>query len=345
MKNVAINGAGRIGALAFRRIIDHQIKGDSSIKLVLINDPFANPENILYRLKYDTTHGRFQHKIELVNNELVVADGLAKIKITAFKVPSEVPYKANNVEIVLECSGAFTSYEKAKDHLNGTGVKKVIISAPASGDEIKTLVYGVNEKEFDASKHDVLSNASCTTNCLAPVVKVLNDKYKLNWGYITTTHAVTATQKTVDGASSNFASGRCAMSNIIPASTGAAKAIGKVFPELNGKLDGYALRVPTINVSVTDFVFQLAKPAKDLEEVKKLFTDAANGPLKNILGIAHPSSVSSDFNGDSHSSIVQFDNLMVKEGGSIVKGLAFYDNEWGYSSRLIELAIFVANKI
>jgi len=344
----AINGAGRIGLLALRSLIQRLECGSQKTKVVpvLLNDPFADHKNLLYRLKNDTVHGKFQYSAELNENDhtLTIA-GKYTMHLTKVREPSEVPYKKHNVKMVLECSGAFTQYEKASQHIdNGkTGVQTVVISAPGAGEGIKTLVMGVNHTEYDPKKHQVISNASCTTNCLAPIVKVLHDKYKISWGAMTTCHATTATQKTVDGVSAkDYASGRCAMANIIPASTGAAKAIGLVFPDLMGKLNGNALRVPLPDVSVTDFVCGVGKDVT-VEQINADFVEASKGNLKGILGIAEQYAVSSDIIGDSHSSVVIPSSVMVFNN-NVVKVHSFYDNEWGYSCRLIDLACYVAEK-
>lgn len=339
MVNICINGAGRIGLL-YTRIVLTNIKKSSDVKIAAINDPFCDAENILYRLKYDSTHGTFDEEMKVETNSkgckmLVIGD--QKILLLAEKDPKNIKYSDLQIDMVVECTGVFNTYEKASLHMHDKSVKKVIISAPATGDEIKTIVMGVNDKDYDSAKHHVISNASCTTNCLAPIVKVMKENFGIEWGTITTTHATTATQKTVDGVSNkDFRSGRSAMTNIIPASTGAAKAIGKVFPELNGKLDGIALRVPTTNVSVTDCVFGLTNNTT-LDKIKKAFEEAASGDLKGILGIAHDHAVSSDFNGCPKSSIVQKEQMMLTGEGKVFKTLSFYDNEWGYSSRLFDL--------
>jgi len=348
MINVAINGAGRIGLLYTRIVLSNIKQNKSNFKIVAINDPFADADNILYRLTYDSTHGKFDGVTLSKDSEgnKVLKFEKEEIKLLTERDPKNIKYNEHGIQAVIECTGCFTTYEKASLHMHDSSVKKVIISAPASGDQIKTIVYGVNDKEYEASKHHVISNASCTTNCLAPIVKVLHDKYGVETGVITTTHATTATQKTVDGAcTKDFRSGRAASTNIIPASTGAAKAIGKVFPDLEGKLDGIALRVPTTNVSVTDCVFKLKKEAKDKAEIQKAFRDQANGDMKNILEIAHEHAVSSDFNGNPASSIVQFENMMLMDNNRMFKTLSFYDNEWGYSNRLFDLTNMITKNL
>jgi len=345
--SVAINGAGRIGLLTARILLNKAIAGNSDIALKLINDPFANLDNVIYKMTFDSVHGRFAHSVEKKGEDTIVVAGKHEIKFVQQKNPEDIPYKANAVKVVLECTGVFNTDEKAKRHLDGgkTGVEQVIISAPASGPEIKTIVMGINENEFDKSKHKVVSNASCTTNCLAPIVKVLDNAFKIKWGTMCTTHAVTATQKTVDGAGTkDFANGRSTFNNIIPASTGAAKAIGKVFPHLEGKLNGFALRVPTSDCSVTVYTVEVEK-ATTIAEVQNKLKEAAAGDLKGILAIAPQFTVSTDFIGDSHSSIAQMEQIDVMNEGKVITGLSFYDNEWGYSNRLADLLAFIAKKL
>lgn len=346
--NVSINGAGRIGIIFFRILADKINRGEvQHVNLALINDPFATLEDIKYRMTYDSAHGRYKHEVKICEESKTICVGdKVKVAFCTERDPAKVPYSKHDIKIVIECSGVFTEYDKAIQHITG-GVKHVVISAPAKGEQVKTLVFGVNHDQFDPSKHNVVSNASCTTNCLAPLLKVLKDDYGIKWGYITTTHAATATQKVVDGVSQkDFASGRSIFNNIIPASTGAARAIGKVYPDLEGKLDGIALRVPTIDVSVTDYIVQTEKPVTK-ESVKASFNKAASkdGSLHGILAVAHQAAVSSDFLGDSHSSIVEMDKIMVNEESKVVKGLSFYDNEFGYSTRLTDLTLFIASKL
>jgi len=344
---VSINGAGRIGLLVCRRAIELNLnKKDSSFQIAMLNDPFCTPENIMYRLKYDSIHGKLPYDVTLEGQDTIVIGGSYKIKITNEREPEKLPYKENKIQAVLECTGVFTTKSAASKHMgsNGnTGVKQVIISAPAGDNEVKTLVMGVNEAEYDKSKDSVVSNASCTTNCLAPVVKAIDEKFTVEWGSMSTVHAVTATQNTVDGASKkDFAGGRAAFSNIIPSSTGAAKAIGKVLPHLNGKIDGEALRVPVADVS-NCLIFLGVKKTTNKEKVNEILEKYSNESMKGILGIAHQFGVSSDFVDDCRSSIVQKEFTMVL-GEKNVKIMSWYDNEAGYSARVVDLLKFIISK-
>ncbi|BAM42201.1 glyceraldehyde-3-phosphate dehydrogenase [Theileria orientalis strain Shintoku] len=332
---IGINGYGRIGRLVHRASL-----ALDTVEVVHVNDPFMTPDYLKYLFKYDSVHGGLAHDLSVTEDTLTV-DG-KKVKLTFERDPAAIPWGKHDVDVVAECSGVFTSTEKAKLHLEG-GAKLVIISAPTS-DSTPMYVFGVNHTSYDKSVR-VMSNASCTTNCLAPLAKVVNDKFGIVEGLMTTVHAVTANQLTVDGASrggKDWRAGRCAGVNIIPATTGAAKAVGKVIPELNGKLTGMAFRVPVADVSVVDLTVKLAKPTK-YEELVAAVKEAADGPLKGILGYVDEEVVSTDFVDDKRSSI--FD---VKAGiplnDTFVKLVSWYDNEWGYSNRLLDLASYVFKK-
>jgi len=327
---VGINGFGRIGRIVLRNAIEHD-----DIQVVAINDPFIDPTYAVYMFKYDSTHGNFKGTVELQDGNLVING--KSIKMTAERDPAAIPWGAAGAEYIVESTGVFTTTEKAKAHLKG-GAKKVIISAPSA--DAPMFVCGVNLDKY-TKDIEVLSNASCTTNCLAPLAKVLNDKFGIVEALMTTVHAYTATQKTVDGPSAkDWRGGRTAAVNIIPSSTGAAKAVGKVIPELNGKLTGMAFRVPTQNVSVVDLTARLEKPAS-YEDIKNAVKEAANGPLKGILGYTEDEVVSTDLNGNENSSI--FDaKAGISLNDNFVKVVSWYDNEWGYSRRVLDLISYVA---
>lgn len=324
---IGINGFGRIGRLVFRCAMN-----DPDVDVVAINDPFMDVDYMAYLLKYDSVHGQFPN-VSVSNKKLFVGNKV--VEIFAEKDPSLIPWGKHNVGCVCECTGVFTTKEKCLEHVKG-GAAKVVLSAPPK-DDIPMFVMGVNHDKYNPSLQ-VVSNASCTTNCLAPLAKVLNDKFGIVEGLMTTVHSLTANQLTVDGPSKggkDWRAGRCAGSNIIPASTGAAKAVGKVIPELNGKLTGMAIRVPTPDVSVVDLTVRLSKAAT-YEDITNAVKEAANGKMKGILGWTEDEVVSQDFVHDSRSCI--FD---VKAGISLnpnfVKLVAWYDNEWGYSSRMVDL--------
>ena len=327
---IGINGFGRIGRLVMRAAANNP-----QVEIVGINDPFIDPEYMVYMLKYDTVHGRFKGTISCEDGKLIV-NGKAISCFTAMK-PEEIPWASCGAEYVVESTGVFTDIEKAKAHLKG-GAKKVIISAPSK--DAPMFVMGVNQDKYSKDM-EIVSNASCTTNCLAPVAKVINDKWGILEGLMTTVHATTATQKTVDGPSKkDWRGGRGAAFNIIPSSTGAAKAVGKVIPELNGKLTGMAFRVPTADVSVVDLTCRLAKPAK-YDEIKAAMKAAAEGPLKGILGYTEEEVVSSDFIGESCTSV--FDaKAGIALSDTFVKLVSWYDNEWGYSCKVLDLAVHMA---
>ncbi|XP_072174473.1 glyceraldehyde-3-phosphate dehydrogenase-like [Diadema setosum] len=330
---VGINGFGRIGRLTLRAALDN-----AAVEVVAINDPFIDLDYMAYMFKYDSTHGQFKGTIAIEGKDLVV-DG-KRIKVFAEMKPSLIPWGDSGADYVVESTGVFTTKDKAKAHFEG-GAKKVIISAPSA--DAPMFVMGVNESQYESSM-DIVSNASCTTNCLAPLAKVINDKYGIQEGLMTTVHAYTATQKIVDGPSAKkWRDGRGAAQNIIPASTGAAKAVGKVIPELNGKLTGMAFRVPVPDVSVVDLTVRLAKPAT-YEEIKQTVRDAANSKeLSRYLGYTEDQVVSQDFRGDSRSSI--FDaNAGIALTDSFVKLVSWYDNEFGYSYRVVDLIVYMASR-
>jgi glyceraldehyde 3-phosphate dehydrogenase len=326
---VAINGYGRIG----RNILRAHYESDKShdLAIVAIND-LGPPETNAHLTRYDTAHGKFPGKVEVQGDEMVVNGD--RIKVVAQRDPSKLPWKDLGVDVVLECTGFFTTKEKASAHLAG-GAKKVIISAPGGKDVDATIVFGVNDKSLKAS-HTVISNASCTTNCLAPLVKPLHDAIGLDNGLMTTVHSYTNDQVLTDVFHEDLRRARAAAMNMIPTKTGAAAAVGLVLPELNGKLDGFAIRVPTINVSIVDLSF-VAKRDTTVDEVNEVMKKASeSGPLKGILGYNKGQLVSSDFNHDPRSSI--FDATLTKVSGRLVKVTSWYDNEWGFSNRMLDVA-------
>ncbi len=326
---VAINGFGRIGRNVLRAIIE---SGRTDIEVVAIND-LGPVESNAHLLRFDSVHGRFPHKVT-VNGDTIDA-GRGPIKVTAIKNPAELPHKALGVDIALECTGIFTSKDKAKLHLDA-GAKRVLVSAPAEGADL-TVVFGVNHDKL-TSDHLVVSNASCTTNCLAPVAKVLHDLVGIDKGFMTTIHAYTGDQPTLDTLHKDLYRGRAAALSMIPTTTGAAKAVGLVLPELNGRLDGTSIRVPTPNVSVVDFKF-LSKRETTVAEINAAVLKAAgSGPLKGVLGTTDQPNVSSDFNHDPHSSIFHLDQTKVIDG-KLVRVLSWYDNEWGFSNRMADTAV------
>jgi len=333
MVKVGINGFGRIGRLAFRYAMTR-----SDVEVVAINDPFVDPDYMVYMLKYDSVHGRFNGEVKAEGNFLVVNG--KKIAIHASMNPAEIPWVKDGVEYVAECTGVFLTQDSAKAYLDG-GAKKVVLSAPAKDTGTPTFVMGVNHDKY-TSDMNIVSNASCTTNCLAPLAKVLNDNFGITEGLMTTVHATTSTQKTVDSPSNkDWRGGRAAAANIIPSSTGAAKAVGIVIPELKGKLTGMAFRVPTVNVSVVDLTVRLAKPAT-YEDIKTAVKKAADGPMKGVMAYTEDDVVSSDFIGESCTSV--FDaKAGIALSDNFVKLVAWYDNEWGYSCKLIDLMCHMAS--
>eukprot|EP00002_Diphylleia_rotans_P004782 TRINITY_DN136_c0_g1_i2.p1 TRINITY_DN136_c0_g1~~TRINITY_DN136_c0_g1_i2.p1 ORF type:complete len:338 (-),score=76.23 TRINITY_DN136_c0_g1_i2:69-1082(-) len=331
---IGINGFGRIGRLVLRAALSRK-----DARVVAINDPFLDAEYMAYLLKHDSVHGGLKGaQVEARGADTLVVNGQA-IALHRQKAPAEIPWGASGAEYVVEATGAFTGKDKAALHLQG-GAKKVVISAPSN--DAPMFVVGVNHDKYTPDIA-VLSNASCTTNCLAPLAKVVHDRFGIAEGLMTTVHATTATQKTVDGPSGkDWRGGRGAGNNIIPSATGAAKAVGKVIPALNGKLTGMAFRVPVPDVSVVDLTVRLEKPAK-YDEIIAALEEAANGPLKGILGVTHEEVVSTDFITDARSSIVD-----VKAGialsDTFVKLVSWYDNEWGYSNRVVDLIRYIATK-
>jgi glyceraldehyde 3-phosphate dehydrogenase len=331
---VGINGFGRIGRQSFKAMLDHY---PNDIEVVAINDLFE-PSINAHLLKYDSNYGAFPGTIAVEGNNLVVNG--KTVQVLALKDPAQLPWGKLGVDIVIESTGIFTEKEKAIAHINA-GAKKVIISAPAKGEDI-TIVLGVNEDKYDPAKHHVISNASCTTNCLAPAAKVLNDGWGIVRGLMTTIHAYTNDQRILDLPHKDLRRARAAALNIIPTTTGAAKAVALVIPELKGKFDGYALRVPTPTVSIVDFVAEVKNKAT-VEAVNAAFQKAAEGPMKGILGITMEPLVSMDFKGDTRSSIVDGQSTMVI-GDTFVKVVSWYDNEWGYSCRVADLVHFIGSK-
>jgi glyceraldehyde 3-phosphate dehydrogenase len=324
---IGINGFGRIGRLVARVALQSE-----DVELVAINDPFITTDYMTYMFKYDTVHGHWKHSDITVKDSKTLAFGDKEVTVFGHRNPEEIPWGEAGAEYVVESTGVFTDKDKAAAHLKG-GAKKVIISAPSK--DAPMFVIGVNETEYKTDI-DIVSNASCTTNCLAPLAKVVNDKFGIIEGLMTTVHSITATQKTVDGPSSkDWRGGRAASFNIIPSSTGAAKAVGKVLPALNGKLTGMSFRVPTVDVSVVDLTVRLEKAAT-YDEIKAAIKAEAEGSLKGILGYVDEDLVSSDFLGDSRSSI--FDaKAGIALNGNFVKLVSWYDNEWGYSNRVVDL--------
>jgi len=332
MAKIGINGFGRIGRLVLRAALD---KG---IDVVAINDPFIDVNYMVYMFKHDSTHGKYKADVKAGEGRLHING--KEIKVFAEMKPENIGWGAAGAEYVVESTGVFTTIDKCKVHLAG-GAKRVIISAPSA--DAPMFVCGVNLEKYDPSKDTIVSNASCTTNCLAPLAKVINDKFGIVEGLMTTIHAFTATQKVVDAPSAKlWRDGRGAFQNIIPASTGAAKAVGKVIPELNGKLTGMAFRVPVPDVSVVDLTVKLAKEA-DYEEISKAVKDAADGPLKGILGWTDEEVVSSDFLTSTWSGV--FDSKAgISLNKTFVKLISWYDNEYGYSHRVIDLIIYMHSK-
>lgn len=331
---VGINGFGRIGRQSMKAILERH---PGALEVVAIND-LTDTKTNAHLLKYDSTYGRFPGEVEATPDSLIVNGHT--IKVLAQRDPAQIPWGDLGVEIVIESTGFFTDAEKAAAHLHD-GVKKVIISAPAKGEDL-TIVLGVNEQMYDPAKHHIISNASCTTNCLAPAAKVLNDTFGIERGLMNTIHAYTNDQRIQDQLHSDLRRARAAAVNIIPTTTGAAKAVALVIPELKGRFDGMSLRVPNLTVSIVDFVATVRKETSK-EQVNEAFKAAAAGPLNGILDYTDEPLVSSDFRGDTHSSII--DGLTTQVlGGNMVKVVAWYDNEWGYSCRVSDLAAFLAQK-
>jgi glyceraldehyde 3-phosphate dehydrogenase len=331
---IGINGFGRIGRLTFRTINQYHKGG---LEVVAINDLTDTATNA-HLLKWDSTYGRFPGTVE-ASDDAIIIDG-NKVKVISERDPASIPWRDHGVDIVIESTGLFTDATKASAHLNG-GAKKVIISAPAKNEDL-TIVLGVNEEKYDPATHNVISNASCTTNGIAPVVKVLHDNFGLDKGLMTTIHAYTNDQKIQDMVHKDLRRARAAAMNLIPTTTGAAYAVTHVMPELKSRLHGMAFRVPVVTVSIVDFVADL-KQEVTVEQVNQAFKAAAEGPLTGIMEYCEEPLVSMDFKGNPASSIVDALSTMVI-GGNMVKVLAWYDNEWGYSCRLADLAAFVASK-
>ena len=331
---VAINGFGRIGRNILRAIVE---SGRSDIQVVAIND-LGPVETNAHLMRFDSVHGRFPGQVTVSGDTIDVGTG--PIKVTAIKNPAELPHKALGVDIAFECTGIFTAREKAKAHLDA-GAKRVLVSAPADGADL-TVVYGVNHEKL-TKDHVVVSNASCTTNCLAPVAKVLNDLVGIEKGFMTTIHSYTGDQPTLDTMHKDLYRGRAAAVSMIPTSTGAAKAVGLVLPELNGKLDGTAIRVPTPNVSVVDFKF-IAKRETTKDEINAAVKAATENQLKGILGCTDQPNVSCDFNHDPRSSVFHLDQTRVMEG-RFCRILSWYDNEWGFSNRMADTAVAMGKLI
>lgn len=330
MVKVGINGFGRIGRLVLRATVERE-----DIQVVAVNDPFVDLEYMEYMLKYDTIHGVFKGDVKTENGKLVVNG--KEITVFAEMDPSNINWKSAGAEYIVEATGAFTTLDKASAHFNG-GAKKVVISAPSK--DAPMFVMGVNNDKY-TSDMNIVSNASCTTNCLAPLAKVINDNFGIVEGLMTTVHSTTATQKTVDGPSKkDWRGGRAAAGNIIPSSTGAAKAVGKVIPELDGKLTGMAFRVPTLDVSVVDLTCRLEKAAT-YEEIKTAVKKASEGSMKGILGYTEDAVVSSDFITDPRTSIFDAD-AGIQLSDNFVKLISWYDNEWGYSNKVVDLIAHMA---
>ncbi len=331
---IGINGFGRIGRQSMKAILERH---PNDLEVVAVND-LTDTKTNAHLLKYDSTYGRFPGEVEATEDSLIVNGH--RIKVISQRDPAQIPWSDLGVELVIESTGFFTDADKAAAHLRG-GAKKVIISAPAKGEDI-TIVLGVNQDMYDPTKHNIISNASCTTNCLAPAAKVINDTFGIERGLMNTIHSYTNDQRILDQVHKDLRRARTAGANIIPTSTGAARALALVIPELKGRFDGMSLRVPTVTVSIVDFVITLRKEATK-EAINDAFKAAEAGPMKGILAYTDEPLVSTDFRGDSHSSIIDGLSTMVT-GGNMVKVLAWYDNEWGYSSRVADLADFIAKK-
>ena len=335
MARFAINGFGRIG----RNILRAAIKRGEQFDVALIND-IDKPKTLAHLFKYDSVHGVFAGKVESTDDAIVI-DG-RKIAVTAKRDPSELPHKEHGVDIALECSGRFTERAGAEKHL-GAGAKKVLISAPAKGQDV-TLAYGINHQKYDPARHHIISNASCTTNCLAPLVHVLLESFGIETGFMTTIHSYTNDQRILDLPHEDLRRARAAALSMIPSSTGAAKALHEVIPEMKGKLNGCSIRVPTPNVSLVDLTVITTK-ATTLEAVNAAFKVAAEGKLKGVLEYNTDLTVSVDYNGNPHSSIFDSTQTMVSPDGKVVKIFSWYDNEWGFSNRMVDVAKLLGAKL
>ncbi len=331
---IGINGFGRIGRQSLKAMLDYY---PDDLEVVAINDLF-DPQTNAHLFKYDSNYGRFPGTVEVQGDSLVISG--RPIRVLALKEPAQLPWKDLGVDIVIESTGVFTQAERAAAHLQA-GAKKVIISAPAKGEDI-TIVLGVNEEKYDPQRHNIISNASCTTNCLAPAAKVIFDAFGIKRGLMTTIHSYTNDQRILDLPHRDLRRARAAALNIIPTTTGAAKALALVIPELKGKFDGFSLRVPTPTVSIVDFVAETERPAT-VAEVNGALREAAEGRLKGILGYTEEPLVSMDFKGDPRSSIIDGPSTMVMDG-TMIKVVSWYDNEWGYSVRVADLAQYIAKK-
>ena len=329
---VGINGFGRIGRNVFRAAL-----GNPEIEIVAVND-LTDAATLAHLLKYDSVHGKLDAEVA-VEKDTILVNG-RPVKVLAEKDPAALPWGSLGVQVVVESTGRFTDADKAQAHITA-GAKKVIISAPAKGEDI-TIVMGVNENKYDPAKHHIISNASCTTNCLAPMAKIVHESFGIKHGMMTTCHSYTNDQMILDLPHKDLRRARAAALSIIPTTTGAAKAVALVLPELKGKLNGFALRVPTPNVSITDLVAEMEKPVT-AEEVNAALKAAADGPLKGILAYCDEPLVSKDFNGDAHSCIVDAQSTMVVDG-TLLKVIGWYDNEWGYSNRVVDLVSYLAQK-
>ncbi|WIG58811.1 MAG: NAD-dependent glyceraldehyde-3-phosphate dehydrogenase [Ktedonobacterales bacterium] len=333
---VGINGFGRIGRQSLKAMLDRY---PGQIEVVAVND-ITDTETNAHLFRYDSTYGRFPGKVEVVDDNDLAIDGKV-IKVFAQRDPGQIPWGEVGAQIVIESTGLFTDGPKAAAHMRDT-VKKVIISAPAKGEDI-TLVLGVNQDKYDPAKHNIISNASCTTNCLAPAAKVINDSFGIEKGLMTTVHSYTNDQRILDVVHKDLRRARAAAQNIIPTTTGAARALALVIPELKGKFDGFSLRVPTATVSVVDFVATLSKPTS-VAAVNDAFKAAAAGAMNGILDYTDEPLVSTDFRGDAHSSIIDGQSTMMV-GDNFLKVVAWYDNEWGYSSRVADLTNFIGERL
>jgi glyceraldehyde 3-phosphate dehydrogenase len=330
MARIAINGFGRIGRCVLRAAIE---RGEKNLEFVSIND-LTDTKTLAHLLKYDSVHGKLDADVKATEKGIVVNG--KEIQVTAIKSPAELPHAANKVDLVLECTGLFTAREKAEGHL-AAGAPRILISAPATNPDI-TVAYGINHQAIDKSKHKIISNASCTTNCLTPVAKVLLESFGIKRGLMTTVHSYTNDQNLLDLPHKDLRRARAAALSMIPSTTGAAKAVAEVIPALKGKLNGTAVRVPTPNVSLVDLTVELEKEASK-DEINAAFKAAANGPLKGVLEYSEEPTVSIDYNGNPHSSIFDATNTMVMgERSTFAKVFAWYDNEWGFSNRMVDVA-------
>ncbi len=335
MARVAINGFGRIGRQAFKAILERYA---DELEVVAVND-LSDNETLAHLLRYDSTYGAFEGEVEATEDRFVVTYGDERMEIRALaeRDPTQLPWRDLNIDIVIESTGRFTEADKARAHIQA-GATKVLITAPAKGEDI-TICLGVNEEQYDPERHTIISNASCTTNCLAPVAKVLHDRFGIRRGLMTTVHAYTMDQNLQDNIHRDLRRARAAAINIVPTTTGAAKAVALVIPELKGKFDGFALRVPTPTVSIVDFVAELERPAS-VEEINAAFQQAADGDMEGILGVSDEPLVSSDYIGTEYSTVVDLP-LTMQMGDNLVKVVAWYDNEWGYSCRVADLTALV----